>query len=270
MWVIGYMAAMLAALMAAQALVLLAYRQPMQWTFGATSEQPRSMRVVLKVLLQVVMVTSILILPRLAGSDPNRYYAPILRPELAVQFLYGEVAALALLGLIFAVEFKGGWIVYEPLYKPRHAVLKSLRGGLSSLSVVAVEEPLFRGVLLQQLLFAAPPAAATGPVLSPLLAIPLSAAIFSAVHFIRRARTYWPAVGLAVLGIWLGVAYYKTGALWLPMGLHSGGVLAIQIHRCFTRYRGPLWLVGTDSFPVAGAIAMSIMLIGTVITWFVL
>jgi len=46
-----------------------------------------------------------------------------------------------------------------------------------------------------------------------------------------RARLTWPAVGLAVLGVWLGIAYDKTQGLWLPMGLHSGGILAIGVHR---------------------------------------
>ena len=87
-------------------------------------------------------------------------------------------------------------------------------------------------------------------------------------HFIRRVKTYWPAVGLAVLGLWLGVGYYKTGNLWLSMGLHSGGVLSIGIHRCFLNYKGPAWLVGTQAFPIAGLVAIIVMLVGTVITWF--
>ena len=76
------------------------------------------------------------------------------------------------------------------------------------------------------------------------------------------------AVGLAVLGLWLGVAFYKTNALWLPMGLHSGGILAIGVHRCFTNYRGPAMLVGTQTFPIAGLISIVIMLIGSAVTWF--
>ena len=30
----------------------------------------------------------------------------------------------------------------------------------------------------------------------------------------------------------------------------------------------PAWLVGTQTFPIAGVISISIMLIGTAITWF--
>ena len=77
----------------------------------------------------------------------------------------------------------------------------------------------------------------------------------------------WRARVQARRGIWLGVAYYKTGNLWLPMGLHSGGILSIGVHRCFLNYKGPEWLVGTQTFPIAGAVSIAVMLAGTAITW---
>lgn len=268
MWVIGYLFGIVALLLVLQAVVLRAFRQPLQWTFGASSDQPKSLRLALKGVLQTTLIGSIFVFPYLVGSTPGRYYGPVFAGEKAIQFLYGEGIALVLLSLIFGVELVGGWIIYKKRYTARKALTKSTLSALSSLTVVSVEEPIFRAVVLQYLLYAAPPALALAPVLSPAIAIPLSAILFSAAHFIRKVSTYWPSVGLAVLGLWLGVAYYKTGALWLPMGLHSGGILAIGIHRCFTNYRGPAWLIGTQTFPIAGMISIVIMLIGTAVTWF--
>src|SRR5262249_34401756 len=129
---------------------------------------------------------------------------------------------------------------------------------LSCVTVVAVEEPFFRGILLRGMLTWLPVVPAIG----------ISAALFSAAHFLRRHQETWAAVGLFVLGVPLGVAYYVTGSLWLPMGLHSGGVLAIQLHRLFVaRYRGPAWLTGTRDFPVAGVAVITLMLATTLGIW---
>jgi membrane protease YdiL (CAAX protease family) len=258
MWVILYLLAMIALLMAAQSVVLLRFKQPLQWTFGASSQQSKSLKLALKVVLQTTLIGSIFLFPYLVGSRPAAYYAPLFPREKAHYFWYGEGIALALLTLIYAVEVAGKWLYWEPRWTAKKAFTKSALSALSSLTVVAVEEPFFRGIILRTMLESASPWT---------VAIPLSAALFSAAHFIRKVKTYWPAVGLAMLGVWLGVAYYKTGNLWLSMGLHSGGILSIGVHRCFLNYRGPAWLVGTQTFPIAGAISIAIMAVGTAITW---
>jgi membrane protease YdiL (CAAX protease family) len=267
MWVVLYLAAIIALLLSLQTVVLLAFKEPLQWTFGANSQQPKSLKLALKVVLQATLIGSIFLFPYLVGSSPAAYYGPLFPWDRAHFFLYGEAVALALLSLIFLVELAGRWIYWKPRFTPQKAFRKSAFSALSSLTVVAVEEPFFRGIVLQYLLFAATPAAATSLKMSPWLAIPLGAALFSAAHFIRKVRTYWPAVGLAVLGVWLGVAYLKTGDLWLSMGLHSGGILAIGAHRCFLNYKGPEWLVGTQTYPIAGLVSIVVMLAGTAVTW---
>jgi CAAX prenyl protease-like protein len=94
------------------------------------------------------------------------------------------------------------------------------------------------------------------------LAIIFSAAVFSGVHFIRRARTRWPAVGLFAFGCLAAAAYLAGGkTYWLPVGLHAGGIFATQILRPFVEYRGPVWLVGNRDNPLAGAIGIFIMIL---------
>jgi len=258
MWVILYLFGALAVLMALQSGVLLLFRQPLQWTFGANSQQPKSLKLALKGVLQGTLIGSIFLFPYLQGSTPGEFYGPLFAREQAHLFLVGEGIALALLALIYGIETACGWLYWKPRWPVQKAVSKSTLSALSSFTVVAVEEPLFRGVILGTMLASGVPW---------WIAIPVSAVVFSLAHFIRKVKTYWPAVGLAVLGIWLGVAFYKTRTLWLPMGLHSGGILSIGIHRCFLNYRGPERLVGTQTFPIAGLISIGVMLAGSAITW---
>ena len=259
MWVILYLLAIIALLLAGQTVILLLFKEPLQWTFGASSDQSKKLRLALKVLLQGTLIGSILLFPYLIGSNIGRFYGPLFPAGKAVYFLYGEVIALILCSSIFAVEVAMGQLYWKARYTPQKAFTKSALSALSSLTVVSVEEPFFRGIILGTLLASA---------LHWAVAIPLSAVLFSLAHFIRKVKTYWPAVGLAVLGVWLGVGFYKTGNLWLSMGLHSGGILAIGVHRCFLNYKGPAWLVGTQTFPIAGVISIIIMLIGSAVTWF--
>ncbi len=273
MWVILYLAAVLGFVLIAQNVVRAAFREPFEWSISASSDKSKKLKYALKFVLQFALIGSILLFPYLVGSSISAYFGPLFRTDHAVHFLYGEVIALILLGVIYGVELVGKWIYFQPRYPASKALVKSSLSGLSSLTVVSVEEPFFRGIVLQYLLYAAPPAMGASLKLAPVPAIVLGAVLFSVAHFLRPVRTYWPSVGLAVLGIWMGVAFYKTGSLWLSMGLHSGGILSIGIHRCFLNYRereSRKWemLVGTQTYPIAGAIAIAIMLIGSVVTWF--
>ncbi len=255
-----YLLAVIAALFCLQSALLLAYGEPPRWTFGVRSGEPRSLRIALKAVLQATLIGSIVAYPFLRGTTPVAYYGALLPRHRAVEFVYGEAIALALLAVVFALELATGGIRWRVRYPASKALARSARSALSSLTVVAVEEPLFRGIVLESLLATMP----AGP------AIVSSAALFSAAHFLRKVRTYWPAVGLAVLGLWLGIAYYKTQSLWLPMGLHSGGILAIGVHRCFIEYQGHEVLVGTQTYPIAGLGAIALMLLGASVTWWVL
>jgi len=258
MWVILYLIAVIAWLLVAQTVVLLAFKQPLQWTYGANSQQPKSLKLVLKFILQATLIGSIFFFPYLVGSSPGAYYGPMLPWEKAQYFLYGEALAIFLMWVTFGVMVRVGWLYYKPRYTPNKALTKSLLSTLSSFTVVAVEEPFFRGIIMGMFL-------AGG--MDPVAAIGLSAALFSVAHFLKKVPNYWPFIGLAVLGVWLGAGFYKTGNLWFPMGLHSGGILSIGVHRCFLNYRGPVFWTGSQTFPIAGGVGIIIMLIGTAVTW---
>src|SRR2546423_3785004 len=141
MRVILYLVGMIAVLFCLQTMLLLAYREPLRWTFGVRPGQPRSLRIALKTALQVTLIGGILLYPYLQGTTPVAYYGALLPRHRALEFLYGEVIALGLLAVVFSMELATGGIRWRVRYPVDKTLARSARSALSSLTVVAIEEP---------------------------------------------------------------------------------------------------------------------------------
>ena len=253
---IGFGAGSIAALWLAQTLLLLWRGEPLVGPLRVRKPS-LAVRWPMKLVLQAVLIGLLLGYPAALGDDPFRYHAERLLPARPGQFL--EMFLVTLLAFLVgtAVEAADGWVRLGPRYGLWKTLRKVTQSFLTPLPLAVVEEGLFRGLVLDQMLRALP----VGGVGSA-LAIVFSAAVFSGVHFIRRARTYRPALGLFVLGCLLGVAYLAGGrTYWLPVGIHAGGILATQILRPFVEYRGAAWLIGSRDYPLAGAIGISVMIL---------
>ena len=111
-----------------------------------------------------------------------------------------------------------------------------------------VEELLFRGVVMRDLLRDMPSA--------PALAVGIAVVVFAAAHYVRPVKRRWTFPGHLMLGLLLCVAFLRTGSVWLATGFHAGGILMIMGTRPFFRYRGPAWITGASTFPFAGAVGM--------------
>jgi membrane protease YdiL (CAAX protease family) len=74
------------------------------------------------------------------------------------------------------------------------------------------EEMLFHGYGFQLLLRSTSPFATILPV----------SVLFGAAHWFNPNATLGSAINTALWGVLLGWAYYRTGALWLSIGLHYG------------------------------------------------
>ena len=147
-----------------------------------------------------------------------------------------------------------GWVRIEPQHDraTRHA--KLLRRFFGPLPLAMLEEGVFRGVLLEQLLRSFPPSRAYTA-----LAIGLSSAAFSAVHFIKQSypgKPVWqPAYGLFIIGCLFGIAYVVGGrSLWLPIAMHAPAMFVVEVMRLYTVFQGPPWLVGYGEWPQSGLI----------------
>lgn len=84
------------------------------------------------------------------------------------------------------------------------------------------------------------------------LAVGLSVIVFAGAHYVRSVKRRWTIFGHLMLGLLLCLAYLETETLWLPLGLHAGGIAMIMGTRPFVRYRGPAWITGASIFPFAG------------------
>jgi len=96
--------------------------------------------------------------------------------------------------------------------------------------VATIEEAVFRGVPLERLLRSLPPSNGYTA-----LAVILTSALFSSVHFLRHhgGRRIWqPAHGLFIVGCLFGLAYVAGGhTLWLPITVHGAPVFAIEAEK---------------------------------------
>lgn len=129
------------------------------------------------------------------------------------------------------------------------------------------EELIFRGYPLQRLVETVGPVGAVG----------ISSALFGLAHLGNPARTWLSTLNTALVGVPLGVAYLRTRALWLPIGIHfawnlsqgyifgfpvsgmglSGTLLIANEH-------GLAWMTGGDYGPEGGILATGVIVIGTV------
>jgi len=256
--VLIFIAATLGAVVLVQNAALVVLGQPLQLAIDARAGATKAARLALKLLLQATLLAALACYPLLAGSSVSAYYGTMLAASDWHYCWQGWLFAVSLLGALLLAESITGCFVPGARCARQQLPARIALKLMSCVMVAAVEEPFFRGILLRDLL----PATGAGP------AIVLSAALFSGAHFLRRHKETWAAIGLFVLGVQLGIAFVVTGSLWLAMGLHSGGVLAIQVHRLLVeRYRGPAWLIGTKDFPVAGVACITLMVAISVGIW---
>ncbi len=132
-----------------------------------------------------------------------------------------------------------------------------LAGSIATAMAFAVsEELLFRGLFLRTLLLDQP----------PMRAILLSSVLFAALHFLRPALGWTdliPFLGLVVAGIVLAYAAWKSGSLWLPIGIHAGWIMFISLSdqlRLWEYAPQALWLTGGRG-PSSGLLG-AVLLIG--------
>ncbi len=219
---------------------------PIRWRLDA-SEAPRIVRTGGRVVTQVSLVALLAAYPLVKGQTPWHYYSALLPLDESIrQFAHGAAASVLFLCGLFAV-----WIATDRVQIDVHQHRRRWMRRLvllpgSAVFGAMVEELLFRGVVLASLLESFP----------TMTAIALGAAIFAAAHYVRSVKRYWTVGGHLMLGVLLCAAFVQTGTLWLPAGLHAGGIMMIMGARPFIRYRGPAWLTGASIFPFAGVVGI--------------
>jgi membrane protease YdiL (CAAX protease family) len=232
----------------AQTITLRRHALPVRWRIDAHGA-PRDVRTVGRAITQLSLFAVIVAYPLIRHRAPVEYYASLLpSSRSALQLIHGAAAAILFLSVLFLA-----WLATERLTVQPHQSRKRLIRRLlvlvpTSLFGATVEEFLFRGVVMADVLRSVPS--------RPFFAVAVSAIVFSVAHYVRAVKRHWTFPGHIALGLLLSLAFLQTGSLWLPIGLHAGGIFMIMGTRPFFEYRGPAWLTGASIFPFAGVIGM--------------
>jgi len=185
----------------------------------------------------------------------------------------GRGVALGLAGLAAGLALCAAFGALVPAlrYPPGKTLRKAVLGAAAALAVALGEEALFRGVLLRRLERDGGRTAA----------ITVTTLVYAAVHLMRTHGSPGPVhpwsgfsltlglfapladraalprlAGLLVLGALLAAARLRSGALWLPVGIHAAFVAVFRVGRLFVVIPpGPAWLVGAGWPPLIGGAA---------------
>jgi membrane protease YdiL (CAAX protease family) len=213
-------------------------------------------RLAMKAAVQIVLTSILFGMPLALGLNPIEYHLSwfLSPPWHSISIVLG--LSIVIWGAYQLSNVLMGWMTLAPKYETGKLLKKIVKSFLTPVPLATVEEAVFRGVILGQLLNAFPASRA-----GTCTAVLVSAAIFSSVHFIRPLKnTILPALGLFALGVVLGIAYVLSGRnCWVPITIHASGVWMVQMLRPFVTYRAPAWLIGYPSYPICGALGLLTM-----------
>jgi membrane protease YdiL (CAAX protease family) len=141
-------------------------------------------------------------------SDLGLGWTATSKREMFLGFAAAAGAAVVILGGPLAT----GFAHFEPSPGVEHPWASFLFVSLVLLFGAAGEEMLFRGYAFQLLVRSIGPFATILPV----------SFLFGLAHLGNLNSTLLGVINTALWGILLGFAYWRTNALWLPIGLHFG------------------------------------------------
>lgn len=137
----------------------------------------------------------------------------------------------------------------------------------------AAEESLCRGYLMQTFFHSR--LAAFG--------VLFTSFIFASGHIGNEGSTVFSWLNTFLAGVWFGVAFWRTGSLWFPFGMHlmwnwmQGAIFGIEVSGLTDVTtapllkeidRGPTWLTG-ETYGIEAGIACTIaILASTALIWF--
>jgi membrane protease YdiL (CAAX protease family) len=241
-----------------QSLSLLSAGQPIRLRIDHAG-LPRKLQQVNRAFTNMAFAGVLIAYPLLRGQSPWHYYAGLFPLDGRTAGVFnGVAAALIYLGLLYACWLVTDNIYLRPLSDARRLGARLAAVPLSAVVGAGMEELLFRAMLLAGLL----------EWLHPLPAVVIGTVVFAGAHYVRRVKRYWTFPGHLALGMLLCVSFWCTGALWLPLGLHAGGILIIMGLRPLVRYVGSPWVVGASIYPYAGAVGVIGLSILTLNMWY--
>jgi membrane protease YdiL (CAAX protease family) len=196
---------------------------------------------------------------RLCGLRSWRELGFVRQGAGARQILGGFVLGWASLALVALLAMVCGAAALVATHSSAEIFHHLASATWASVIVAVIEELIFRGALFGVLRKAMP-----WP-----LALLVSSAVYSAVHFIQKAdfagTVQWDsglillwtmfshppplipaALTLLAVGAILALCYQRTGALYVSIGLHAGWIFWLKSYGFLLRVKGPSSFWGTD------------------------
>ena len=223
--------------------------------------------------LVVIVYLSALALKWLLRIDPWSAMFPF-QSGFWKDFLFGFALAAVAMLIIFAIETGTGWLTVEARAWQQSSADIWLRGAwlalLTNVFVAITEETIYRGYLLTGLT----------AVWGKWIGLIVMSILFALPHLlVSDAGGTNPLLFnllLMIPGIVLGLAYLRSGALWLPIGIHLAWNLfqdeilnltadSAHVIAALTTQQGPVWIVGTDygvELGLAGIFGMGFVFAG--------
>jgi len=238
--------------------------EPLAWPLRFETRKPL-VKWISRVMVHTIWIIILVGTPLALGISPTEWLhqefpTPIPWRDITIAFSI----VLFPIWIMYALWFAVGWVRMELRHDTTTRRLKLLRRFIGPWPLATLEEAVFRGVLLEQLLRSLPQSQTyTG------LAIVVSSAVFSSLHFVKQThldrRVWQRAYGLFIISCMFGLAYVVGGrSLWLPIAMHGTAVFAIEVMRVYVVFQGPPWLLGYAEFPQAGLFG-SIYVLGAAI-----
>ncbi len=181
--------------------------------------------------------------------------------------LLGIAVGAAVVAAVGVVELSASWLSYQGL-NPDARVIGFVRVAVYLLLSAASEEILFRGYAFQRLVDGIGAAGA----------VVVSASFFLWAHHINPFISPLGMINTFLAGVLLCMAYLKTRALWLPLGIHWGWnfVLGPILSVSISGFRpapmlfratlsGPEWLTGGQYGFEASAVLTVVCLAGIIL-----
>jgi membrane protease YdiL (CAAX protease family) len=189
------------------------------------------------------------------------------KAELGMGIALGAIMILAiglLEGVLGVADFS--WML-SAAASPRHILIWAVFSLVLFCVAGTAEELSFRGYPFQRLVDS----------IGPVGAVVVFSALFGLVHLGNRSHTWLSTINTMLVGVTLSVAYLRTRALWLPIGLHvswnvfqgyalgfpvSGIMLPAALAR--PEIHGALWLSGGSYGPEGSLLSTGVITLGTV------
>ena len=216
------------------------------------------------IYLQLTLATWIML--RYIDKRPFQSVGLTFKARWGKELLQGCGLGAGMISVVFVVEYTAGMVHIEFYDLTLQQMLPVFFNSLFLYVVVGYgEELLFRGYILQ--------VAAEG--MNRAMAAILFAVFFASAHFNNPNVSLFGLMNVGLAGIWLALAYYKTNALWLPIGLHFSwnffqgfvysfpvsGTTSVKEQIGKAIVSGPEWITGGAFGPEGGALT-TVLLIG--------